>query len=239
MQRSYGQYCPLALAAELLCQRWTLLVVSRLLDGCTTFSDIRRGLPRISPTLLSRRLAELQQAGLVERLERERGYRLTEAGLALDGIVMDLAAWGQRWARDMTHDDLDPAFLAWSMEQHIERPALPAGDVVVEFEFPDIRTGLDRFWMVCHERAAKMCLRDPGLETDLLVRADVRCFIEAWRGLRDLRNEIRQRRVRLYGPQHLKDDFPNWLQLSALSVFPRLKPGSEQRTAKSALRSTH
>jgi DNA-binding HxlR family transcriptional regulator len=119
MTRGYGQYCPLSLAAELLCERWTLLVVSRLIDGCTRFNDIHRGVPRISATLLTKRLAELEHAGLIVRqpLATGRGYEymLTEAGKELEPIIIDLAVWGQRWSRDMVTDDLDPAFLAWSM----------------------------------------------------------------------------------------------------------------------------
>lgn len=126
MARGYGQYCPLALAAELLCERWTLLVVSRLIDGCTRFNNIHRGVPRISATLLTKRLAELEHAGLIVRqpLETGRGYEymLTEAGKELELIIMDLALWGQRWSRDMVTDDLDPAFLAWSMHTRLTAP---------------------------------------------------------------------------------------------------------------------
>ncbi len=232
MATSYGQYCPLALAVELLCRRWTLLVLSRLLDGCTTFSDIRRGVPKISPSLLSQRLDELEQAGLVERLPgkpgRSRGYRLTAAGRDLDGLVDGLAVWGQRWARDMCLDDLDPAFLAWSMQQRLNLEALPEGRLVVEFEFSGTPDSLSRFWLVSRDRDVDMCLTDPGLDSDLLVRADIRVFVEAWRGFRDLRNEIRQRRIRLYGPAGLKSAFPEWLLLSALAVYPRATAGKER-----------
>jgi len=97
MRRGYGQYCPLALATELPCQRWTVLVISRLLDGCTTFNEIHRGVPRISPSLLSQRLTELQDAGIVERRERQgqKGivYELTQAGKDLEDIVWKMSVW--------------------------------------------------------------------------------------------------------------------------------------------------
>ena len=137
--KSYGQYCPLALAAELLCRRWTLLVVSRLLDGCITFTQIHQGVPRISPSLLSARLAELEHAGLVTRQKSGKGdratYALTQAGRDLDDIVMQLAIWGQHWARDNDMEDLDLAFLAWSVSQRLDVDAMPERPVVLEFEF--------------------------------------------------------------------------------------------------------
>lgn len=138
MRRGYGQYCPLALAAELLCRRWTVLVVSRLLDGCTTFNEIHRGVPRISPALLSQRLAELEDAGIVRRRARGRNghfYELTEAGRDLDDIIMKMAIWGQQWARDMDMDDLDPGFLAWSMHTRLNTTEMPPGRTVLQFEF--------------------------------------------------------------------------------------------------------
>lgn len=183
MSRGYGQYCPLALAAELLCQRWTILVVSRLLDGCSRFSEIQRGLPQISPSLLSRRLSELMDAGLVTREALDDGrsheYRLTEAGRELRPIVDRLAIWGQHWARDNTREDLDPAFLVWSMHLRADASQLPAGQTVVEFEFTRSPTNCRRFWLVCNDDEVEMCLKDPGLEVDVAVNSDLRVFVEA------------------------------------------------------------
>ncbi len=107
--KGYGQYCPLALAAELLCERWTLLIVSRLIDGYRRFNDIHRGVPKISPTLLKQRLDQLQHAGVWYRTPIEDGrcheYLLTEAGKELESIEMDLAVCGQRWSRDLENDN--------------------------------------------------------------------------------------------------------------------------------------
>lgn len=233
--RGYGQYCPLALAAELLCRRWTLLVVSRLLDGCATFTEIQQGVPRISPSLLSARLGELEDAGLVVREPREGGhghrYALTESGRALDSIVMDLAAWGQQWGRDMTHDDLDPAFLAWSMHTRLDTAAMPEGRTVIEFRFSGTPSGHDRFWLVHEAGCVDMCLKDPGHQTDVLVCADIRRFVECWRGFRDLRQEIRQRQVQVMGDPALTGRLPDWLQRSALAEYPRRRTGPERRLA--------
>ncbi|MFP3921296.1 MAG: winged helix-turn-helix transcriptional regulator [Dichotomicrobium sp.] len=238
MRRGYGQYCPLALAAELLCERWTLLVVSRLIDGCTRFNDIHRGVPRISATLLSQRLATLEHAGLVTRQAASHGrggeYHLTDAGRELEPIVMDLAVWGQRWSRDMVTDDLDPAFLAWSMHTRMNTEAMPAGRTVIAFEFSGTDKGFSRFWLVCTDGTVDMCLKHPGYETDVKVMADIRRFVEAWRGFRSLRQEIANGAIRLEGPSSLTRAFPDWLLLSALAPFPRRRRGEEQALAEEA-----
>ncbi len=236
MTAGYGQYCPLALATELLCRRWTVLVISRLLDGCETFNEIHSGIPRISPSLLSKRLDELQDAGLMTRrkLRGRRGYsyQLTQAGRDLDDIVWQLSIWGQKWARDMTLDDLDPAFLAWSMHLRIDATAMPPGRTVLEFEFSGTPSDTRRFWILCEDGKVDMCLKHPGFETDLLVRAPLRRFVEAWRGFRDLRAEIRAGRIRLAGHSALRRAFPDWLLLSSLAPYERQRPGRERRTAQ-------
>lgn len=235
MGRGYGQYCPLALAAELLCPRWTMLVVSRLLDGCTRFQQIQRGLPQISPSLLSRRLSELIDAGIARRqaIDSGRGheYVLTEAGRQLGPIVDQLAVWGQRWARDMTHQDLDPAFLVWSMHIRADPSTLPPGRTVVEFEFDDSPTSCRRFWLVSQDDQVEMCLKDPGLDVDVAVRAGLQIFIEAWRGFRDLRSEIEAGRIRIHGPPELVGSMPEFLLGSALAPYTRQRPGRERQIA--------
>jgi DNA-binding HxlR family transcriptional regulator len=238
MKRGYGQYCPLALAAEVLCERWTLLVVSRLLDGCSQFNAIHRGVPRITPAMLAKRLRELVRAGLVVSPPAPRGaprdYRLTAAGQALGPIVMDLAAWGQNWARDMRADDLDPAFLAWSMHTRLDARRLPRGRVVLAFEFSGAPRDCWRFWLVAEDGHTDMCLKDPGYEVDVRVRADLRRFVEAWRGIRDLRAEIRAGHVEVLGARALTRQFPDWLCLSMLAPHERKREGRERRLACSA-----
>jgi DNA-binding HxlR family transcriptional regulator len=235
MAHGYGQYCPLALAVELLCERWTLLVVSRLLDGCSQFNEIHRGVPRISPSLLSRRLSQLERAGLVKRGPARKGLprscSLTPAGKELAPIVDALAVWGQRWSRDMKKGDLDIAFLAWSMHRNVDSARMPRGRTVIEFQFRNAPPEGQRFWLVHENGNTDMCLKSPGYEVDLQVRSDLRRFIEAWRGIRDLRHEIRAGHVQLLGAQSLRRQFPSWLRLSGLAPHPRMRHGREQRLA--------
>lgn len=230
---SYGQYCPLALAAELLCRRWTILIVSRLIDGCTTFNEIHRGVPKISPSLLSTRLSELEHAGIVKRrkISNENRYRYepTEAALDLTDLIDKMAIWGQQWSRDMRMEDLDPAFLAWSMSLRMNTAAMPPGRTVVEFEFSGTPTEFRRFWLINNDGKVDMCLKDPGHETNLHVRCDIRRFVEVWRGFRDLRQEVRSGNIRLTGPRQLISSFPDWLLLSALAPYRRRIKGRENR----------
>lgn len=232
MKSTYGQYCPLALSAELLCRRWTILVISRLLDGCCQFNEIHQGIPRISPSLLSQRLSELEDAGLVykQKLQHQKGYsyHLTEAGLSLDPIIMGMSVWGQQWARDMVLDDLDIGFLAWSMHLRMNVGAMPPGRTVIEFLFPDAPTDCRNFWLVHEDGKVDMCLKYPGYDTDLLVTANILNFVEMWRGFRDLKQEIKAKTIRLSGPSKLRKEFPNWLLLSYLAEHERLKEGKER-----------
>lgn len=221
----YGQYCPFALAAELLCERWTLLVISRVIDGCQRFNEIHRGVPKISATLLSQRLKQLEHAGLLvkKKIQNERGhiYELTDAGRDLDPIIMSLAVWGQKWSRDMEFEDLDPAFLAWSMHTRLNLEQMPRERTVLEFAFTGYQKGIFRFWLIVEEGSADMCLKYPGYESDLIVHSEIRRFVEAWRGFRDLREEITNGNIRLEGSKAHKKALPDWLLLSALAPFPR------------------
>ncbi len=231
-RNSYGQYCPLALAVELLCRRWTLLILSRLIDGCRGFSEIHRGVPKISPSLLSQRLIELEDAGLVRRIKQDDGrravYEPTQACMDLDGIIMDLSIWGQHWARDMRLEDLDPGFLAWSMSLRMDTDKMPAERTVVFFEFTGTPTDFRCFWLVAEAGEVDMCLKDPGYEVDVSVKADLRTFVECWRGFRDLRQEIHAERVRVVGPSKLRRAFPDWLKLSMLAPYGRKAGGREK-----------
>jgi DNA-binding HxlR family transcriptional regulator len=221
----------LALAAELLCERWTMLVISRVIDGCTQFNAIHRGVPRISPAMLTKRLRQLEHAGLITSAPAAKGkprsYALTPAGQELAPLIDSLAVWGQRWARDMCTDDLDPGFLAWSMHTRLDCARMPPGRTVLAFEFTGAPRDCRRFWLVNQDGNVDMCLKDPGYEVDVHVRSDIRTFIEAWRGIRDLHAEIRARRIELIGALNLVRSFPDWLRLSGLAENPRLRPGRE------------
>lgn len=180
----YGQHCPVAKAAEVFDQRWTLLVLRELVTGSVRFNDIHRGVPRMSRTLLSKRLTELERAGIVDRRGDERGpvYVLTGAGEELAPVLAAIGEWGVRWLSSLSEDDLDPVVLLWEMQRGIATDALPQGRTVVALRFPDAPEGFRRWWLVLSPDEVDVCEEDPGFEVDVWVEASLRTFTRAWRG---------------------------------------------------------
>lgn len=215
--KGYGQFCPIAQALEILAERWTLLIVRELLCGSHRFSEIQRGVPLISRTLLSQRLKSLQDAGLITSREQSSGpsYELTEAGEALREIVTGIGVWGKRYAqRGVSDDQLDARLLMWDLQRRLDRDALPERRTVVLFRFPDAAAGERRFWLHADRNNVDLCLTASGFDVDLTVDTDVRTLTEVWLGYRSLLAAIRNRSIRLQGPPALKRAFPRWLQLS-------------------------
>ncbi len=209
----YGQFCPVAKTSELLCERWVPLIVRELLSGSHRFSEIQRGVPLISPALLSKRLRQLEAAGVIVRSTPARGadYTLTEAGWELYPIIEAMGVWGQRWARSRyTPDELDPALLMWDMRRMLQPAGLAPPRTVVEFRFAGAPTGKSTFWLVVDE-SIDLCLVDPGHPVDLWVRADLRCLTQVWMGDRNMRDVIVTGAIALDGPRALVHRFPDWL----------------------------
>ena len=165
MGSPYRQFCPVAKAMELLDERWTLLVVRELVAGSEHFNDLRRGLPRMSPGLLSKRLQQLARAGLVERRSEngEIRYLLTEAGRELGPVVEAVGAWGVRWVGEIGDQDLDPRLLMWDMHRNVDRSAVPETRTVVRFRFDDVPRPAREWWLVDPSRRGRRLRRRPGL----------------------------------------------------------------------------
>lgn len=210
--RSYGQFCPIARAAALLCERWTLLIVRDLLLGSHRFNELRRGVPLMSPTLLSRRLATLREAGVVER---DGGrYRLTESGRQIAPIVDAFANWGARHIRDEIRDhELDVGLLMWAIRSTAVREALPARRCIVEFGFSDAPKAKRRWWLVA-EDDLELCIQDPGFEPDLWIRTDVRTLTEVFARERSLSSARRSGAIRTHGSRALERSLSRWLRPS-------------------------
>jgi DNA-binding HxlR family transcriptional regulator len=221
MRQEYGQFCPVALASEVLAERWTLLVVRELLAGAHRFNDIRRGVPRLSATLLKQRLETLEHAGVIER--KESDYLLTEAGLSLKAVLTSIGEWGQRWARDIRPEDLDPGWLVWMMHRRLNTPVMPSGRTVILVEFVDAPAKQRRFWLVHCDGHVDVCLKDPGYDTAVRVSAPVRTLAEVWRGIRSIKDELRAGRIHLEGTQECCRAFPQWLLLSVFAPIARAR----------------
>jgi len=225
-ERGFGQFCPVALASEVLTQRWTLLVIRELLAGSTRFNDIRRGVPRISATLLKERLQSLEHAEIVKRRRSGSGvfeYVLTEAGRELRPVVFGIGQWGQRWARDIKPEDLDPGWLVWNVHRRLNPTAMPPGRTTIHIEFSDGPRNARYFWLVSQYGHVEVCLKHPGYAVDLTVRTTVRVLAETWRGIRSVRQEIRSGAIALEGKATLRRAFPDWLLLSAYASIPRMR----------------
>ena len=232
MRQEYGQFCPVALASEVLAERWTLLVVRELLAGARRFNEIRRGVPRMSGTLLKQRLQTLEDAHVVERFESGDGhafdYRLTQAGLALRPVVASIGEWGQRWARDIRPEDLDPGWLVWSMHRRLNTSAMPPGRTIIEIEFVDAQAAQRRFWIVHRDGRVEVCLKDPGYDVALRVATKVRILAEVWRGIRPMSDALRAGGIHLEGQSSYRRAFPSWLLLSAYSSIKRERPRAKR-----------
>jgi len=212
--KGYGQFCPIAKASEVLGERWTHLVIRELGAGSEAFNDLRKGLPLMSPSLLSARLKSLEAAGVVRRSETDRGvrYTLTEAGRELKPIILAVGTWGRRWvSSNLNQDDLDPALLMWDIHRTMNAEYFGAERKVVLFEFSDYTSKFRRWWLVVQDGEVDVCMKDPGHEVDLQVLTDVRTLTGIWMGDITVGQAIRSRLLRLTGPAKLKRDISKWL----------------------------
>jgi DNA-binding HxlR family transcriptional regulator len=153
----YGQFCPLAQAAEVLTERWTPLVIREIaLTGSRRFNDIQRGVPLMSSSLLTKRLRQLERAGIVERRQRPDGkgseYHLTPAGEELGPVVAQMGIWSERWLRRPIFEETpDTGLLMWWMRGTVKTDALPGGRTVIHFRFRGAPEKLRYFWLVLPE----------------------------------------------------------------------------------------
>jgi DNA-binding HxlR family transcriptional regulator len=214
----YGQFCPLAMAAEVLCTRWTMLILRELCAGSTRFNELRKGVPLMSPTLLSKRLKELENCGVIERVRSFEPsafeYRLTPAGQDLKPIVFGMGTWGQRWVEAQSSlKNLDPSLLMWDMRRNLNPTPMPHKRCVVQFLYPEL-TSKQRYWLVVDRGAVDLCQIDPGFEVDLYIVGDLHTMTAIWMGLTTVRAEVQAGRLKLTGDTDLKRSMQTWLGLS-------------------------
>ncbi|RKS76351.1 HxlR family transcriptional regulator [Actinomadura pelletieri DSM 43383] len=231
MGASYYQFCPVAKAMELLDERWTLLIVRELLSGSERFNELRRGVPRMSPTLLSKRLNQLVRAGVVERRAEgnDARYVLTPAGEELRPVVEALAVWGVRWIGELGDQDLDPRLLMWDMRRKVDHEAVPDGRTVIEFVFPDVPARERCWWLVVTPGEADVCDADPGFDVSVTITADLRQLTRVWR--RDLpwSDALRTGAVQVRGPEELRRAVPGWF---TQTLFPTVHHGGRMVTRR-------
>jgi DNA-binding HxlR family transcriptional regulator len=228
-QASYGQFCPVAMAAEVICTRWTVLVLRELAAGTTRFNDLRRGVPRMSPALLSQRLKELEASGVIRREPHARDpsvmeYRLSEAGRELVPIVEAFGVWGQRWVESkISLQRLDAQLLMWDMRRKLDPDPLPSRRCVIAFRFNDQPPASRSFWLVVAPgEDVDLCSVDPGFDVDLYVSCDLRTMTAIWMGFDTVRAALASDRLSLVGDPALGRDMQAWLGLSTFAPHARL-----------------
>ncbi|MET9630754.1 helix-turn-helix domain-containing protein [Lentzea sp. NPDC006480] len=214
--RTYAQYCPIVRAVEVLGDRWTLLIVRDMLIGASRFNELSRGLPGLSRALLSRRLRQLANAGLIVRTGD--GYTLTPAGEALRPLVFGLADWGARYAfGDPRADELDPEVLMWWMHGRVDTGTLTRR-ATIEIRINDRRR---TFWLVVEPGDASVCYTDPGLEVDAVLASDIATLYRMWEGEVELLDAVRAGSIELSGPRWVVRGLPDWLKLSPIAEVVR------------------
>lgn len=225
--KSYGQFCPVARASEIVATRWTPVILRELLAGSTKFTDLRQGVPLMSPSLLSRRLGELADAGIVAKRQATTGrgweYVLTDSGRELAPIVETLGVWGQRYVlAEFEQHELDPTLLMWDIHRRIDCKYFPEqGRFTATFTLRDAPDARRQWWLVIKDRRVDLCVHDPGYEIDLYVDACLRALTEVWMGRRSLEHAVREREVVLDGQRAHIQSFPQWFLLSPFAPYAR------------------
>jgi DNA-binding HxlR family transcriptional regulator len=220
---SYGQFCPVAKAMEVLDERWTLLVVRELLLGSTRFNELRRGVPKMSPALLSKRLRALERAGVVRRAEEggRTSYALTPSGLELKPVVDALGSWGARWISELGQADLDPHLLFWDIRRTVPVDRWPRARTVVAFDLDDVPARTRTWWLCVNGDDVDVCDDDPGYDVAATVATSLRTLTGIWRGDLSWTQALRSGALRLDAPGVVRRQVPEWIGQSLLSAVPR------------------
>jgi DNA-binding HxlR family transcriptional regulator len=222
----YGQFCPVAKATEILGEKWTLLVLRELFLGTTRFNDFQRAISRMSPTLLAKRLRQLEEGGIIirRRISGQRGheYRLTAAGKELAPLIEILAVWGMRWARgQLSDDELDVEFLMRELQRRLRTEHLPDGEAVICLVFDEL-TKHRTWWLLVDGDVVDLCTENPGKDVDLYINSSVRTIVEIWEGDLDIRTALRNGSIKAHGMRHLIRSMPDWHACPELMFSARL-----------------
>ncbi len=218
-RNGYGQFCPVAMAAEILCTRWTVLLLREMCAGSTRFNELRKGVPLMSPALLTKRLRQLEDAGVIDRVPAGKGggheYHLTPAGQDLQSIIFSLGFWGQRWVSAQSSlKNLDPSLLMWDMRRNLDIAPMPDRRSTIQFLYPELPPAKQKWWLVIDQGQTDLCSVDPGFHVDLYVVSELRTMTTIWMGLTTVEKEVRADRLELLGDAGLRKSMQSWLGLS-------------------------
>lgn len=227
MSIRYGQMCPVSKAAEILGERWTILIVRELIAGTKRFSDFQRSLSQISPTLLTRRLQQLEEVGLVFRQsipdQRRVEYQPTAAAKELQPVILGLAEWGMKWARgQMSDDELDVELLMYDLNRRLDQSQLPGGRIVIKFHFPKLPK-FAHWWIVLEDDGTReLCVDNPRKAIDVEIITDLRTLAEIWAGDLEIRHAKESGKLLVKGKEPLVRNIAAWLRPC---LFAHVRPG--------------
>ena len=222
----YGQFCPVAKATELLGEKWMILILRELLLGTHRYNQFQRALSRISPSLLIKRLKQLESAGIVVRKTQQgrKGYEyfLTPAGKELAPIVEHLAIWGMRWAQgQLDEDELDVEFLMWDIQRRLQTEMLPDGETILCFIFSDL-TRFKNWWLVVRNDEVDLCTESQGKDVDLYITTTLPGLVEIWKGDIEIKKALGKELIRTQGNTQLAKTLPDWL---GICLYADIRPG--------------
>jgi DNA-binding HxlR family transcriptional regulator len=222
----YVSFCPTAKACEILEPRWTLLVLCEMFNGSTHFNDIRRGVPAMSPTLLSKRLKELERHGLLTRVSGKgpnaNTYHLTQIAKELEPIIDKLGDWAHRNIdTEVKLERLDANVLMWNMRRKVDTAVLPRNRrSVIQFIYPELPEYERNYWLISRPgHPVDMCMIDPGHDVELYVTADLRAMTSAWMGMSTLQAEINAGKIELVGNDALISSIGDWMVRSRFATL--------------------
>ncbi len=217
---SYGQFCPVARAAEIVTSRWTPVLLRELLAGSQKFNDLRNGVPQMSPSLLSKRLNELEEAGIVDKIKQKTGrgheYRITKSGKELAPIVMTLGVWGQKFImEEFSEHELDPTLLMWDIQRRLDTSYFPKnGRFVASFYLVGAPAERRMWWLVVNDQDVELCVHNPGYDEDLEIEACLRGLTEVWMGQTSIDQAKKNNHLVMKGDSKYIKNFQKWFLLS-------------------------
>ena len=226
----YGQFCPIAKANEILGEKWTILIVRELLMGASRFNELQRGLGLISPALLTSRLKALEEQGLIVKhktgAQKSFEYHPTQACKDLLPVLVAMGEWGLCWAKHNLSDaDYDVEFLMLYLERSIDPEGIVGGHAVIRFEFTDLEQQKN-WWIVVTDGKADLCIKEPGRETDVFLKTNVRTMAEIWMGDRSYKDAVKMGDIEVIGASALTRNINSWLKPSIFADAPRERPAA-------------